>query len=173
MAGETLKDRIIEESHILEPKYSPTQIRVQSSNQNAMLESAYALLQGLYPFHTGPTTKINANPPIALSQATKEFAASLGDYALPHGVQVVPVHAVEVGNDYMFHARENCKKLQAGIVMIQQSTEYTDYEKSQVLVLKELGNLLSVSVTRLEVAVELRDVLVAETELGHDVPIDR
>lgn len=80
----------------LSPRFNSKELLVMSTNTNRTIQSALSHLQGMYtpsniPLLTDEQVKL-AYPPNPLSEEAKRKLATLGNNALEHNIEVVPIH---------------------------------------------------------------------------------
>lgn len=84
----------------LSPIFSPSEISIFSTKHKDCMKNAYLYTSGLYIEGNGPT--INKESPIERNLPPNQNLTinyeKLGDFALPYGVQPIPVH--EIKNEY-------------------------------------------------------------------------
>ena len=150
--------------------YTWQQIEARSQGDTSEISSAYAFLQGLYPPGLGPRVEKKAIPPIALSPETQAFLDSLGDFALPGGRQVIPVHSVQRSHDYLFHTATSCAKVFNSIHKLETEDEdFLQYQASKQNILASISSELGVNITKIREAVDLRETYVIDRAVGNPV----
>jgi hypothetical protein len=100
----------------LNDTYNPSEIYVMSTDVNRTIMSAYAQLQGLYSNQSaGPTIADDRKnvtvPPVKIDDLDK-IQKDLGNFALPNGTQIVPVHIIPLDSHrFYLHDFTYCKPL--------------------------------------------------------------
>ena len=99
---------------LLSETYDPRELYVYSSDVNRTIISAASQLQGLYPESTGPVLtdeelKYANMTPIITQQEIEDKIKALGNLALPHQINTIPIHVYH--NDelrFLLHEEDVC-----------------------------------------------------------------
>ena len=60
-----------------------------------------------------------------------DFTTGMMEFALPFGIQPVPVHSLGKNDDFMFRSIEICDKLSYEAVKVKESKEYLDNQETK------------------------------------------
>ena len=97
LVGYRNRIKYMEDNKLIKEQYDPREVYIISTDSNRTIMSANAQVQGLYLPGFGPTLFKNqsdsAIPPIIMDQEMKNEILTLGDFALPNGINVIPVHS--------------------------------------------------------------------------------
>ncbi|CAD8150405.1 unnamed protein product [Paramecium octaurelia] len=95
--GKWLRQRYIIDNHLLSPQFNENEIYIESTDYNRTIMSAYSNLQGMYPegSELPNVTEDKLLPPNSGSKSP-----SIGNYALPNKIQLIPIHTKEEEQDY-------------------------------------------------------------------------
>jgi hypothetical protein len=111
--GRYLRQKYMEDTPILYENYNDFQVMVHSSKYNQNLQSAYALLMGLFLPGSGPSLSAkhaeNAVLPMDIDQS--DIIASLQEEGLPHFAQVTVIKDEEGAKDYLLDNIHACSSI--------------------------------------------------------------
>ena len=97
LVGYRNRIKYMEDNRLIKEQYDPREVFIISTDSNRTIMSANAQVQGLYLPGQGPTLFQNqsdsAIPPIIMDQEMQDEKAALGNYSLPNGINVIPVHS--------------------------------------------------------------------------------
>ena len=122
---------------LLSETYDPRELYVYSSDVNRTIISAASQLQGLYPESTGPVLTDEqlayANmTPITTQQEIEDKIKALGNLALPHQINTIPIHVFH--NDelrFLLHEEDVCltmtSKMDVNEQEVSKIKDLTDY----------------------------------------------
>ncbi len=147
--GQQLRRRYIDRLKLLKPAYIPDSIYALSSDTNRTIESAICLLTGLYPLGTGPKLPN-------------------GEYALPSGLQPIPLRTLPKTNYLLLTQYQDYLKILAKYIYPspawrKKEAEYHDKFKGWSRV---LGNEL----TNLAQVIAIGDVLIVARNHNQPLP---
>ncbi|EGR29811.1 hypothetical protein IMG5_148380, partial [Ichthyophthirius multifiliis] len=94
----------------LPQKYNHSQIYIRSTDVNRTYLSASSHLQGMFPEGTGELLPLNLlqNYTLPPFKNAKSFFEEGQMEALPHQIQVVPIHSLHAKDDLVLQPDENC-----------------------------------------------------------------
>ena len=123
-----------EYSNLVPDYYDPDTFYVRSTDLNRTIMSAESFLLGFFPFESGPNiTNLNPEldtPPYNISDTVKAKIEALGSSALPFNYIPIPVHVVEVAQDYLLYSfnTEACPLAPTMKASAQQSEEEIKFQ---------------------------------------------
>jgi hypothetical protein len=102
LLGVELRRRYVEDLGLFNSTYHPREVKVQSTDVDRTLETAYAQLSGLFPAGTGlriPAKRV-LRPPFPVRDI-ESIEKELGTQALPFQVRSIPIHSND--SDHVLH----------------------------------------------------------------------
>lgn len=140
--GNQFRIKYIDQQHLLPSHYVAKSLFVRSTNYDRTLMSANAFLNCLYPPHTGP--KILS-----------------GEFALPEGIQPIPIHTVENSQDELLlnssaHRAEFAKLLERNVYA---QSHWIEKEKLMEMKLQKWSIATGYPLNKLQDIMHLGDAL--------------
>lgn len=143
LLGVELRRRYVEDLGLFNSTYHPGEVKVQSTDVDRTLESAYAQLSGLFPAGSGPRIPTGRvlRPPLPVRDVA-DIEKELGSQALPHLVQSVPIHADD--SDHVLHGYKHsvCPRMSQIKDNVKLLPEYAQLEERARALLPDLNHLI-------------------------------
>ena len=126
--GNEFRERYLVAAKVTSQTFNLSEVYVRSTDYPRTIMSAQALLMGLFP--KGPklskSVATRAVPPFPIENVLAQVEA-LGESALPHNFQPVPVEIVQIEEDYMLLGfSKACPKMKDIVMQVQHTAEYLD-----------------------------------------------
>eukprot|EP00742_Colponemidia_sp_Colp-10_P004178 GILJ01004457.1.p1 GENE.GILJ01004457.1~~GILJ01004457.1.p1 ORF type:complete len:451 (+),score=61.98 GILJ01004457.1:38-1390(+) len=172
LVGHELRRRLVLSSSFLGGSYSASQVWVRSSDFVRTIQSAQSQMFGLFPEGLTVQASIPAAagvPPFQV-EGQPEVVKALGNNAMPHRFQPVPIQTVDGNEEYLLRSYELCPRVRQLFHERMLSTEWKRVEEENKEFLSQVARLASMESLPLVNVSVVSDPLVAELWEGRPLP---
>jgi hypothetical protein len=164
LLGREMANRFTLKGDFLREYNIPSEVIIKAAfaNDNLTVASAYAYSRGLYPPGSGQgLSAVNIERAIAPFQGAdfKKYQKELGDEALPHYYDTVPIMVEGGGPDYLLSAIKYCEGLRKLVSESESQGKRSELWDKGKTVIEELKNHFKTNIEKLEDTVKYRDYL--------------